>query len=296
MNDIWKTILDWFNEPFVRRIAYIILGLLFIFFANFFVKKWLNRSIINTDNKYKARKAVNFFAYFLFILIILIVFNDKIKNIGVVLGVFAAGIAFALQEVIMSLAGWLNIIITGKISVGQRIKVGEIKGDVIDIGVMSTTFMEVGEWVNGDLYNGCISSMANSFVFKENIHNYSAEFPFLWDEITVPIRLNSDYKSARNIFIKILDEICGDYAKQSQLKWKKMSNKFRVEEARVLPMVTLEFNENWITFTLRYVVDYKMRRGTKDIIFSRILDEIQEHENIQIASSAMEITEVTKRK
>ena len=295
MNDIWKTILDWFNEPFVRRIAYIIIGLVFIFLANFFIKKWLNRSITNTDNKYKARKAVNFFAYFLFILILLIVFNDKIKNIGVVLGVFAAGIAFALQEVIMSLAGWLNIIITGKISVGQRIKVGEIKGDVIDIGVMSTTFMEVGEWVNGDLYNGCISSMANSFVFKENIHNYSAEFPFLWDEITVPIRLNSDYKSARTIFIKVLDEVCGDYAKQSQLKWKKMSNKFRVEEARVLPMVTLVFNENWITFTLRYVVDYKMRRGTKDIIFSRILDEIQEHENIQIASSAMEITEVTKR-
>ena len=296
MNDIWKTILDWFNEPFVRRIAYIILGLVFIFFANFFVKKWLNRSITNTDNKYKARKTVNFFAYFLFMLIILIVFNDKIKNIGVVLGVFAAGIAFALQEVIMSFAGWLNIIITGKISVGQRIKVGEIKGDVIDIGIMSTTFMEVGEWVNGDLYNGCISSMTNSFVFKENIHNYSAEFPFLWDEINVPIRINSDYKSARNIFIKVLDEVCGDFSKQSQLKWKKMSNKFRVEEAQVLPMVTLVFNENWITFTLRYVVDYKKRRGTKDIIFSRILDEIQEHENIQIASSAMEITDVTKRK
>jgi small-conductance mechanosensitive channel len=138
--------------------------------------------------------------------------------------------------------------------------------------------------------------MANSFVFKENIHNYSAEFPFLWDEITVPIRLNSDYKSARKIFIRVLDEVCGDYAKQSQLKWKKMSNKFRVEEAQVLPMVSLVFSENWITFTLRYVVDYKKRRGTKDIIFSRILDEIHEHKNIQIASTAMEITDVTKRK
>lgn len=296
MNDLWKTILDWFNDPFVKRIAYILIGLIFLFFTNFLVKKWLNRSISNTDNKYKARKAVNFFAYFLFIIIILIVFNDKIKNIGVFLGVFAAGIAFALQEVIMSFAGWLNIIITGKISVGQRIKVGEIKGDVIDIGVMSTTFMEVGEWVNGDLYNGCISSMANSFVFKENIHNYSAEFPFLWDEITVPIRLNSDYKSARDIFTKVLDEVCGDYAQQSQLKWKKMNNKFRVEEAQVLPMISLVFNENWITFTLRYVVDYKKRRGTKDIIFSRILDELKEHKNIQIASSAMEITDMTIRK
>lgn len=295
MNDLWKTILDWFNEPSVRRIAYILIGLVFIFIANFLIKKWLNRSITNTDNKYKARKAVNFFAYFLFIIIILIVFNDKIKNIGVILGVFAAGIAFALQEVIMSLAGWLNIIITGKISVGQRIKVGEIKGDVIDIGVMSTTFMEVGEWVNGDLYNGCISSMANSFVFKENIHNYSAEFPFLWDEITVPIRLNSDHKSAKDIFMKVLDEVCGDYAKQSQLKWNKMSNNFRVEEAQVLPMVTIVFDENWITFTLRYVVNYKKRRGTKDIIFSKILDELKDHENIQIASTAMEITDMTKR-
>jgi len=75
-----------------------------------------------------------------------------------------------------------------------------------------------------------------------------------------------------------------------------MNNKFRVEEAQVLPMISLVFNENWITFTLRYVVDYKKRRGTKDIIFSRILDELKEHKNIQIASSAMEITDMTIRK
>ena len=113
------------------------------------------------------------------------------------------------------------------------------------------------------LYNGRIVTLSNSFVFKEKVHNYSAEYPFLWDEIQIPIRTESDYKQAKEVFVKVLDEVCGDYANRSKDEWQKMANKYRIEDAQVEPMVTLEIHENWILFTLRYIVDYKKRRFTK---------------------------------
>lgn len=228
------------------------------------------------------------------ITLVLFVYSDKLGNIGVALGVAGAGIAFALQEVIISLAGWLNITLTGIISVGNRIRVGDIKGDIIDIGVMNTTIMETGEWVDGDLYNGCIITIANSFVFKQEVHNYSAEYPFLWDEIKIPIRTESDYSYAREVFLNILNEVSGEYAESSQSDWIKLTHKYRIERAQVKPMVSLKFDENWITFTLRYIVDYKKRRSTKDVIYTKILDEIAlSNGKIMIATSTIEVTNVS---
>lgn len=297
MDQLKETLTIWLSDPTIRRLVGLAIGFAIILMLRFFFKRTLNNRIKGTDSKYKARKALNILVYFLFFMVLLIVFNDKISNLGVALGMLAAGIAFALQEVIMSIAGWINILTANTISIGQRVKIGEIKGDVIDIGVFSTTIMEVGEWIDGDLYNGRIAIITNSFVFKENVHNYSAEFPFLWDELYIPIRLESDYELARKLFTDILNETCGDYAERSQSKWKTLSNKYRVEDARVLPMVSLRFDENWITFTLRYVVDYKMRRKTKDIIYTRVLDELKKlNGEIRIASSAMEVTEISSRK
>lgn len=278
-------------SPTFRRIAAIAIGAIVVLVAAAVAKRALNRTIKSTDNKYKARKAVTLSSYLLLVVVVLFVYSDKLGNVGVALGVAGAGIAFALQEVIVSLAGWLTIVLTSSISVGQRIKVGEVKGDIIDIGILTTTIMEVGDWVDGDLYNGRIVSLANSFVFKGTLHNYSAEYPFLWDELTVPIRLGSDFHFARGLFENVLNEICGDYAAASEQGWHQLANRYRVEEARVKPMVALRFDENWITFTLRYVVDYKMRRSTKDRIFTRLLDEIAKHpDRISIAASTLEIT------
>lgn len=66
-------------------------------------------------------------------------------------------------------------------------QLGGIKGDVVDISILRTTLMEVGEWVKGDLYSGRTVRIANSFVFKEPVFNYSGDFPFLWDEVIVPV-------------------------------------------------------------------------------------------------------------
>ena len=134
--------------------------------------------------------------------------------------------------------------------------------------------MECGQWVNGDLYNGRIVRVANSFVFKEPVFNYSGDFPFLWDEIVLPVKYGSDLRLAREILTRVADKVVGDYARGAEEAWRVLVKHYLIEDAQVTPMVTLVANDNWVEFTLRYVVDYKKRRVTKDLLFTGVLEEV----------------------
>jgi len=195
-----------------------------------------------------------------------------------------------LQEVIVSIAGWLAISFGGYYKVGDRIKLGGIRGDVIDIGILRTILMECGDWVDGDLYNGRIVRISNSFVFKEPVYNYSADFPFLWDEIMVPIKYGSDYQMAKQLIQEIGKELVGEYAEQYAAAWKQIVRRYLIEPQKLEPTVTVEADENWIEFTLRYIVDYKERRVTRDRLFWRILAAIdQTQDRVGIAASTLNI-------
>lgn len=74
-----------------------------------------------------------------------------------------------------------------------------IKGDEMDVNALRTTLIETGQWVDGDLYNGRIVRIANSFVFKEPVFNYSGDFPFLWDEIKIPVQFGFDYDKLKEL-------------------------------------------------------------------------------------------------
>jgi small-conductance mechanosensitive channel len=246
----------------------------------------------DNEARYRARKLVSFIGYVVMLVMITVVYSDRLGNLTVALGVAGAGIAFALQEVIASVAGWLAILLAGFYRTGDRVQLGGTKGDVIDIGVLRTTLMEVGQWVDGDLYNGRIVRIANSFVFKEPVYNYSSDFPFVWDEIKVPIMFGSDYDRARTLLDTALVDIAGDLTERSQDIWKGLVRKYLIEDARTVPWVTLAFNDNWVEFTLRYVVGYKSRRLTRDALFTRILRDIEATDGaVKLASATFHLVE-----
>jgi len=227
--------------------------------------------------------------------VLAITFSERLAGLTVVLGVARAGIAFALQEVIASLAGWMAISSGAFYSTGDRVQLGGIKGDVIDIGVLRTTVMEIGQWVNGDLYNGRIVKIANSFVFREPVFNYSADFPFLWDELTLPVRYGSDWKVAKAMLIAVGHEVCVEFAQNSSEAWSAAVVKYRLEAAPVDPLVSMTANDNWLEFTLRYIVDYRKRRTVRDLLFTRIMEEVDKSQNrIRLASATFEIVNVPR--
>ena len=286
---------QYLENPTIQKLISILVGVVVILTIVGVIKRIIPRYIKETTNRYRTRKFINYVGYFLLILLIMVAYSSQLSGLTVFLGVAGAGMAFALQEVIASIAGFIVVNFSNFYQVGDRVMLGGIKGDVVDIGMLRTSIMQIGDWVNGDLYNGKIVRVANSFIFKEPVFNYSGDFPFLWDEVTIPIRTEGDYEYARSIFLEILNEIQGDFAKAAEIHWAKMTEKMMIENAQVAPMVTMVIDENWITFTLRFVVDFKKRRSTKDLIFSKALEAIRKSEGrIALASSSLEVTTISK--
>jgi len=279
-------------EPTIQKALVIIVCLVIIWLVIKTIQRNLFTKIKDSDNRYRAKKFSSFFGYILTILMLTIVFSDQLGGLTVALGVAGAGIAFAMQEIIASFAGWVAIMFGGFYKIGDRVQLGGIKGDVMDIGVIRTTIMETGQWVDGDLYNGRIVLIANSFVFKEPVFNYSGDFPFLWDEIKIPIQYGSDYDLAKEIFEQVGKDVAGDLSQLSLEKWKTLQNKYRLEEAQTDPMVSLIANDNWVEYTLRYIVNYKKRRITKTALFTQILKKVEAtNGHVKFASATFQLVD-----
>ncbi len=282
MEQIWILL----EDPTIQKVLIVIIGIILINIIAGLIKRGSYKYFSTNDARYKSRKVISFASYIIIVLFITIVFYEKLGGLTVALGVAGAGVAFALQEVIASLAGWIAISFGGFYSTGDRVQLGGIKGDVIDIGVLRTTLMELGEWIDGDQYSGRIVRIANSFVFKEPVFNYSQDFPFVWDEVKIPIAFGSDYGGAREIIKQTGDEVIGDYAKSAENEWNNLVRKYLIEDATIEPTVSMTANDSFVLFTLRYIVDFKKRRSTKDSLFTGILNKINTTDNVELNNAA----------
>lgn len=287
-----ERITELLQNPTVGRIVALLVGTIIIWLGVKFIQKRLVLKISDNQNRYRAGKIGSFAGYLLTFILILIIFSSKLSGLSTAFGVAGAGVAFALQEVIASFAGWLAIMFGSFFRTGDRVQLGGIKGDVMDIGVLRTTIMEVGEWVDGDLYNGRIVMIANSYVFKEPVFNYSGDFPFLWDEIKVPVQYGSDYELTTKILKEVGKEIVGDLSDESHANWQHLQRTYRLEDAQTEPMVSVIANDNWVEFTLRYVVPFKRRRATKTDLFMSILKRLENTNGaVKFASATFQLVD-----
>ncbi|MGV8933217.1 MAG: mechanosensitive ion channel family protein [Gallionellaceae bacterium] len=282
-----------FSDPLFKEGVITVVSVVVIFILVQLAQSLASKKIEDKALRYKTRKAFSMAGYVLMLFAVVIIFSDQMTNLTVIIGALSVGIGFALRELIQSLIGWMMISFGGLYKPGERIQVGSIMGDVIDIGLLNTTVMECGSWVKADLYNGRLVRMSNSLVFKDHIINYTSDFPFLWDEIVIPVRTDSDYRLARSIIEASAHTELAKISGESKAVWRNFVRSYRIEDASLDPMVTMSFDSNWIEFTLRYVVEYRARRSTKDRLFCSILAGIEGSSGkVQIASTSFQLSEI----
>ncbi len=259
-----ETIKLWLSEHPTATMAfkYVVWVLLIILFLQF-IRRALKKRLPNAESRYKSQKIVETIGYFLLVILTISYFTGNIKDLTLAIGLLTAGITITLQELILSVAGSLFIFFVKVYHPGDRIEINGIKGDVINISSIYTTMMEIGQWVSSDNYTGRIVKLSNAFVFKGPVYNYSQDFPFIWDEITLPIRYGSDIELAKALMTKVAQQVLSDYVLESVEKWKDIVKKYYIEDAVVEPTLAIKLTDNWIEFNLRYIVDYKRRRITK---------------------------------
>ena len=288
----------WLNEnPTLYSIIKYILLVVFVLIIIQLIRRFLRKKVSNTSIRYKSQKGIEIIGYIVLIFLSIFYFTGNIKDFTLAIGLFSAGIAFTLQELILSIAGSLYIFVVKVYKPGDRIEINGIKGDVIDVDSIYTTMMEIGQWVSSDNYTGRIVKLSNAFVFKGPIYNYSQDFPFIWDEFNLPFKYGSDIELAKSIVIKIASEILSEYTANSKSQWKDVVNKFYIEDAVVDPTLAITLTDNWIQFNLRYIVDYKKRRLTKHTLNDKIHKAIEKTDGkVLLASTTLEIIQIPEVK
>ena len=289
-----ELIKEWIKDnPFIWSILKFIIILVIVLTIIQIIRRYLKRKISNTVIRYKAQKGIEILGYVLLVILAITYFSGSIKDFTIIIGLFTAGLAFTLQELILSIAGSLYIFLVKVYKPGDRIEINGIKGDVIDVDSIYTTMMEIGEWVSSDNYSGRIVKLSNAFVFKGPIYNYSQDFPFIWDEFNLPIRYGSDVELAKSIIIKAASEILSDYVINSKSEWDSIVSKYYIEDAQIDPTLAISLTDNWIQFNLRYIVDFKKRRFTKHLLNDKIRVEFEKtNGKIILASTTIELVKI----
>jgi hypothetical protein len=280
------------NPSSVSLIRYLI-WVVFIITLIQFLRKIIRKKLPDTGTRYKSQKGIEVVGYIFLIFLTISYFTGNIKDFALAIGLLTAGITITLQELILSVAGSIYIFFVNVYKPGDRIEINQIKGDVIDIDSIYTTMMEIGEWVSSDNYSGRIVKLSNAFVFRGPIYNYSRDFPFIWDEIDLPIRYGSDIELAKEIVIRVAKENLSGYVIESVSRWKHVVAKYYIEDAQVEPTLAVTLTDNWIRFNLRYIVDYKKRRYVKHLLNDLIGKEIQKtNDKVMLASATFEIVKI----
>ncbi len=270
---------------FLGKCVAAVIGILCIHAVFHMLEQTLPRRFGRADARYKVRKFIVFSGYLLILFFLAILFEDRLGRLSFAVGVAGAGVAVALQDVLASIAGAFSIGFSKLYKVGDRVQIGETRGDVIDIGLLRTTLLETGNWVSRDLYNGRIVRIPNSTVLKGSVFNYSQGFQFIWDEIKVLLTTTSDCQLAREMLLRVAKEAIGEYLVEAQASWKTISDNYRSANPRLDPTVALVVNRGSLEFTVSYVVDYTKRVAMQDQLFTRIVEEIVNSEGrIQWAS------------
>lgn len=281
------------EHPTSTSIIKYLIWVIFIVALIQFLRKFVRKHLPDSATRYKSQKGIEVFGYILLILLTISYFTGNIKDFALAIGLLTAGITITLQELILSVAGSIFIFFVNVYKPGDRIEINQIKGDVIDINSIYTTMMEIGEWVSSDNYSGRIVKLSNAFVFRGPIYNYSKDFPFIWDEIDLPIRYGSDTELAKEIIIRVAVENLSEYVTESFSRWKHVVDKYYIEDAQVEPTLALTLTDNWIKFNLRYIVDYKKRRYIKHLLHDHIRKEIEKTKGkVVLASATFEIVKI----
>jgi small-conductance mechanosensitive channel len=248
---------------------------------------------LDVESRNILLKTWNYAIWVIFAIFALAQFTGQITSLGLSIGVFSAGLAIALQQPIVSIVGWFVIISRRMYTVGDRITVKGIRGDVHDITLFHTSLLQVLREKGFDQPTGVMVNIPNSIMLTEPVLNDTIDFPYVWDYLEVGVTYESDIELSKKIMLDETIKTVGDQMKKAA---ERMRPYFygTSQEADLTgePTLYTNLNDSSITLTVRYICRATKRWQIKSEITTKILETINKPENknkVKIAYPHMEI-------
>lgn len=237
---------------------------------------YLIERVTDAASEYNLRRILKLLASFVIALIIISVLFVNWYTAVVSLGIFSVILGLALQTTFTSFIGWIYILVRTPYRVGDRIKIDDATGDVIDVGYLDTTLWEFGgDFLSTDHPSGRVIKFPNSTVLNSPVYNYSWPlFPYIWNEIKFNVAYESDLEFVAQTMQEVAQEELGEAMLERVRTFKNLLAETPVDELQVRerPNVIFRSSENtWLTAIVRYLVPTREAGSIKTRLIKKML-------------------------
>lgn len=253
---------------------------------------WLHILLRRQDGRgkhYWWRKAISYSLTFTGVVIIGATWLEGVQSLVTYLGLVSAGVAIALRDPILNWFGWIYIGGRRPFATGDRVALGGLKGDVIDIGVSTFSLLEVKYLEEGEQVSGRIIQVPNGKLFTEPLINYTQGFDLVWNEIQITVTFESDWRLAKGILCEIAHDHADEEAAVGAQRLRDATKRFFIREDGTEPTVYTRLAQNGVQLTLRYPCGTRRRRTTEQAIAEDVLDRFSHETSIEFAYNTTRI-------
>lgn len=272
------------RKLFFQRSSLALFIIFLILFISQILQHWVVKSRRSKAYKYNAFRVLHLLAVILITIVGVSYMFQNWYTAAVSLGLISLVLGFALQGPISSLIGWIYIVFRSPFEVGDRIEIGEFKGDVVEVGYIDTTLSEFGApFLSNDLPSGRLIRFPNSLVLQSAVFNYSwQDFPFIWNEIAFQIAYNSDLSLVKSVIRDVTLSILDPEITDNVQELKDLISGTPVENLpmKEYPIINFRINDNtWVEAVVTYVVQPKRAASTRTKIIEKTLEKLNRHQD-----------------
>lgn len=279
-----QQVAQWFDDsPTFTKVLSSLLILAVLWLSRFLACKMLKRRVEDTARVYHFRRIISYVYSFLMVILIGRVWVKGVDSVATMVGLTSAGLAIAMHDTIANLTGWLFILWRKPFKVGDRIQIGEVSGDVIDVRLFQFSMVEIGNWVDADQSTGRILHVPNSHVLKFPTANYETGFEYIWHEVPVLITFESNWQKAKEILTEIAREKAEHLSAGVEQQIRRAAMQYLIYFRHLTPIVYTSVRDSGVILTIRYIVKPRGRRGSEESIWEAILTAFAQHDDIDLA-------------
>lgn len=255
----------------------ILIFLLFAFIK--FIAKKIIRGKVTGRGEYVLNQSFKVIINAVEVLTLLLIWAEYIKNLFTLISVLSAAMTIALRDIILNFFCGIYIKIKKPFKVEDRIQIGDIKGDVMNISTLDFELLEVSTKDDNGQSIGVVVSFPNSIVFKDPIKNINRGFKYIWNELVVNICVDKDLLKNKQEIYKIINSI--ETIKSIPIKMKNQINEINPENRvyfnKYDPIIYTKIVNDHIELTVRYLMHPKKSRFVESVIWNKIYEAYQDN-------------------
>jgi small-conductance mechanosensitive channel len=218
-------------------------------------------------------------------IILVFTFATELSSIVTFAGLITAGVAVALQNVIVSIVGYFFLIGKYGIRVGDRVQVAGVNGEVVDIGMVRFHLMELAGGTMDSEPSGRVVAFSNSIVFQSTAGLFK-QIPgtsFVWHEIKLTFAPETDYHAVRERVDHAVDAAFSAYQDSLERQRVQMERSLTyVSGSALKPRATLQFATSGIEVLIRYPVVLQNSAEIDEHLMHDLLAEVNREPKLKL--------------